>query len=108
MLKKSASGVLGLLSYSRTHLYAPLVKIAAALLDGLFSTFPISYLPGVADIGKFLNYSTDPKMFVRKMRAYCTSAGGVWGDQDRRIPVCAGVVGVEKVFQAIDLVVPVE
>jgi len=35
-LKKSASGVLARLSCSRTHLYAPRAKRAAALLDGTF------------------------------------------------------------------------
>ena len=36
MVKKSASGVLALLPYSRTYEYAPRVKMAAALLDGPF------------------------------------------------------------------------
>ncbi len=36
VLKKPASGVLAPLSCSRTHMYVPRVKEAAALLDGLF------------------------------------------------------------------------
>jgi len=36
MLKKAASGVLAILPCSRTYEYAPRVKMAAALLDGLF------------------------------------------------------------------------
>jgi len=36
MLKKAASGVLATLPCSRTWEYAPRVKLAAALLDGLF------------------------------------------------------------------------
>jgi hypothetical protein len=36
VLKKSASGVLAPLSCSRTILYAPRAKVAAALLDGPF------------------------------------------------------------------------
>ncbi len=36
MLKKATSGVLALLPCSRTGEYAPRVKRAAALLDGLF------------------------------------------------------------------------
>ncbi len=36
MLKKSASGVLGLLSCSRTHLYALRAKSPVALLDEPF------------------------------------------------------------------------
>jgi len=36
MLKKAASGVLALLPCSRTTLYAPRVKMAAALLDRFF------------------------------------------------------------------------
>ena len=44
-------------------------------------------------------------MFLRKVRAYCTSVAGVWGDQERRMPVNAGVVGLKKVFQAMNLLV---
>ena len=36
MLKKATSGVLAILSYSRTDKYAPCVKMAAALLDDFF------------------------------------------------------------------------
>ncbi len=36
VLKKDASGVLAPLSCSRTSLYAPLAKVAAALLDKPF------------------------------------------------------------------------
>jgi hypothetical protein len=36
LLKKAASGVLAIFPCSRTKVYAPRVKTAAALLDGLF------------------------------------------------------------------------
>ena len=51
MLKKTASGVLGLLSYSRTTVYAPRAKSPAALLD---LTPPI----GFAQAGGLFEHST--------------------------------------------------
>jgi hypothetical protein len=36
LLKKAASGVLAIFPCSRIYAYAPRVKMAAALLDGLF------------------------------------------------------------------------
>ncbi|MEE8124537.1 MAG: hypothetical protein V3T42_01850 [Nitrospirales bacterium] len=65
-MKKSASGVLSLLSCSRTHLYALRAKRPAALLDGPFLTFPVAFgYPGnmakPIDIEKIWNYSTDPE-----------------------------------------------
>ena len=66
VLKKSASGVLAPLSCSRTHLYAPLAKPAAALLNELFEPFLIVLDWSVikwsgVKLVKILNYSTVSK-----------------------------------------------
>jgi hypothetical protein len=43
-LKKAATGVLAPLSCSRTHMYVPRAKRAAALVDGIFEPSLISSL----------------------------------------------------------------
>jgi hypothetical protein len=48
------------------------------------------------------------KTFLRKVRTYCPSAMRVLEDQAKRLPVCAGMGGGNKVFQTVDVVVAVE